>query len=114
MKYADAGWFMCSFLSAFCSSCHCSLSGARCRLRHHPASKQIEIDIAAAEDEAHALAPKPRLFLKRRGERSRARAFSDIVGIGPIGADRGSDLLVRDLHDVGSALADDLERVRIG
>ena len=43
-----------------------------------------------------------------------AGAFRQIVRIGPVGADRGGDLVVADLHDARGALADDRQRVGVG
>ena len=54
------------------------------------------------------------LLLQRRGQRGRAGAFGEIVRVGPVGAHRRGDLVVRDLHDARGALADDRERLGIG
>src|SRR3954454_3590808 len=79
------------------------------RIRPDPTAEQIEIDIATGEHEADVLDRQPGLFLKRRSERGGASAFGEIMRVGPVGADRGGDLVVGDLHDVRSALANNGE-----
>jgi hypothetical protein len=49
-----------SYVDRSSRSCHHHLFGDG--IRHHPCSKQIEIDIAAAHDEPDALAAKFRLL----------------------------------------------------
>src|ERR1700738_11141 len=92
----------------FSSSRHCW------RVRSDPMAEQIEIDIAAGQHETDALARQFCLFLHRRGESARAAPFGWIMCIGPVGADRGSDLIVRNLHDARGALADQRERILVG
>ena len=65
-----------------------------------PAAEQVEIDIAAAQDQADLAAPVLVPLLQRRGERRRAGALGKIMGVGPVGLDRRSDLVVGDLHDL--------------
>src|SRR3954467_15345794 len=84
------------------------------RIRPEPAVKPVEIDIAAAQDKADALALKFLLLLEGSSERRRSGAFRKIVSIGPVGPHRGGDFVVRHLHDAGSALADDPDRIGIG
>src|SRR5712671_2739346 len=67
--------------------------------RHDPSVKQIEIDIAAAQDEADPLAADFLLFLQGGGERRGAGAFGEVMRIGPIGPHRRANLVVGDLHD---------------
>src|SRR6202035_3018606 len=66
--------------------------------RNDPSTKQIEIDVAAAQDQADPFAAEFRLVLQGGGEGCGARAFGEVVGIGPVGADRRRNLVVADLN----------------
>ena len=71
----------------------CSLHATPLRgggIRPDPFPEQIEIDIAAGQDQADALAGELGLFLQRGGERGRAGAFGEIMRVGPVGADRAA------------------------
>ncbi|GCC48926.1 hypothetical protein chiPu_0033045, partial [Chiloscyllium punctatum] len=87
--------------------------GGRRSIRPDPGPEQIEIDIAAAQDQADPLAGELALLLQRGCERRGACALGKIVGIGPVGADRLGDLVVGDLHDARCALPDQRERIRV-
>src|ERR1700690_2068478 len=73
--------------------------------RNDPSVEQIKIDVAAAQNEADALAADPGLLLQRCRERGCTGAFREVMGIGPVGADRRPYLAVGDLHDVRGTLA---------
>src|SRR5450759_3320559 len=79
--------------------------------RDDPSVEQIEIDIAAAQDQADAFAADLCLVLQRGGERRGAGALGEIMRIGPVRPYRGGDLAVGDLHDARGALADDRKRI---
>src|ERR1700739_1134620 len=72
--------------------------------RGDPSLEQIEINVAAAEHEPDPLAANFRLVLQGGGERGGARAFGEVMRIGPVGPDRRGDLAVGDLHDARGAL----------
>src|SRR5712672_688648 len=78
-----------------------------------PCPKHIEIDVAAAQDEADALALELVFLLQRGGERCRTGAFRQVMRVGPIDADRAGDLVVADLHDAGRTFEDDRQRLRV-
>src|SRR5712691_11999586 len=75
--------------------------------RNDPLVEQIEIDIAAAQDQADPLAPDLRLVLQSGGESRGAGALRQIMGIGPERSYRHADLVVGHLHDARGPLAND-------
>ena len=95
------------FLCHAIARCSAAFSGAIQRL------KQVEIDIAAAQNETDALAFELVLLLQGGRERCRAGAFGEIVGVGPVRAHRRGNFVVRDLRNPRSTLADDRKRIRV-
>src|SRR4051794_20206790 len=85
-----------------------------CGIRNDPSAKQIEIDIAAAQDQAYPLAADFCLVLQRGGERGSAGAFRKIMRIGPVRPYRRRYLGVGNLHYARSTLANDRKRIGVG
>ena len=82
-------------------------------LSQHPAAKQRQIDIAAADHHADALARHAFPLRQQRGEWCGAGALHKVVRIGPIGADRRRDRVIGHGDDARSTGADDGERAGI-
>src|SRR5260370_37534291 len=81
--------------------------------RNTPSAEQIEIDIAAAQHQAHLLAADFRLVLQGSGESRGAGALGKIMRICPIGSYRHAYLIVGHLHDARGALANDRKPIGI-
>src|SRR5258708_12152230 len=73
-------------------------------VRNDPPLEQIEIDIAASQDQAVPFSLDLCLLLQRGGKRRSAGALREVVGVGPVGADRGAHFIVGDLHDARGPL----------
>src|SRR5258705_12190098 len=71
----------------YCSHRHLA-NGQRSGFRRDPLVEQIEIDVAAAQDQADPPAADFCLVLQGGGERRGAGAFRKIMGVGPVGAYR--------------------------
>src|SRR6266581_6489481 len=78
-----------------------------------PCLEHVEIDVAAAQDEADALALELVFLLQGGGQGRRAGAFRQVMRVGPINPDRASDLVVADLHDAGRTFKDDRQRLGV-
>src|ERR1700730_9547652 len=82
----------------YCSHQHLA-AGEGGGFRNDPSVEQIEIDIAAAQDEAYPLAPDFWLFLQGRGESRGAGTLGKIMRVCPIGSYRDAYLVAAALHD---------------
>src|ERR1700728_762727 len=72
------------------------------------------IDVAAAQNDPDALPISLFVLLQRSGQRSRARAFGQVVSVLMVGAHGVGDFLLGDFDNAGDILPDDFHRLGIG
>src|SRR3954449_3457904 len=89
-------------------------AGQRHGFRQNPSLEKTEVNIAAAEYEPRPLAAYFLLLLQGGGERGSGGTLSQIVRVGPVGADGGGHLSVCDLDNARGAFAYDCERIGVG
>src|SRR5262245_15058289 len=82
----------------------------RWRTTVQEALESSALDVAAGENQSDLLADIARAFLQQRGERCRARAFHDLMGVVEIAAHGLSQLVFAHLHDARRAALDDVKR----